>query len=145
MIRLGFGARLVVIFATSLVALQLLGVAAFMLQRSRATEGGLRLPLPDQAAALVELIESLPKDQWPKLLRAANSADLSVHIADTRPQSREPAWHEAPIIDFILRRYLSALGDRDVRVRVEPSNELFYARSTHSHGHRRGPSRSRSG
>lgn len=125
MIRLGFGARLFVIFATSLVALQLLAVAVYMQQRSRATEGGLRLPLPDQAAALVELIESMPKEQWPKLLRAANSADLSVHIADTRPSTREPALHEAPIVDFILRRYLGTLRDRDVRVRVEPSNEFL--------------------
>jgi hypothetical protein len=125
MIRLGFGARLFVIFATSLVALQLLAVAVYMLQRSRATEGGLRLPLPDQAAALVELIETLPKDQWPKVLRAANSADLSVRIANQRPSSRDPAWHEAPIVDFILRRYLSAFGDREVRVRVEPSSEFL--------------------
>lgn len=125
MIRLGFGARLFIIFAASLVALQLLAVAVYMLQRSRATEGGLRLPLPDQAAALVELIESLPKDQWPKVLRAANSADLSVRIADERPSSREPDWYEAPLVDFILRRYLSALGDREVRVRVEPSSEFL--------------------
>jgi signal transduction histidine kinase len=125
MIRLGFGARLFAIFATSLVALQLLAVVAYMLQRSRATEGGLRLPLPDQAAALVELLESMPKDQWPKLLRAANSTDLSVSITDTPPAAREPAWYEAPVIDLILRRYLAALGDRDVRVRVEPSSELL--------------------
>lgn len=125
MIRLGFGARLFIIFATSLVALQLLAVAVYLLQRSRATEGGLRLPLPDQAAALVELIESLPKDQWPKVLRAANSADLSVRIADERPSSRDPAWYEAPLVDFILRRYLGALGDRAVRVRVEPSSEFL--------------------
>lgn len=121
MIRLGFGARLIAIFVTSLVVLQLLAVVAFMLQRSRATEGGLRLPLPDQAAALVELLEQMPKEQWPRLMRAANSSDLSVRIAETRPAAPGPAWYEAPVIDFIVRRYLSALGDRDVRVRVEPS------------------------
>jgi signal transduction histidine kinase len=125
MMRLGFGARLFAIFVTSLVALQLLAVVAFMLQRSRATEGGLRLPLPDQAAALVELLDSLPKEQWPTVLRAANSADLSVHIADHRPAAREPDWYEAPIVDLILRRYLGKLGDREVRVRVEPSSELL--------------------
>jgi signal transduction histidine kinase len=125
MMRLGFGARLFAIFVTSLVALQLLAVVAFMLQRSRATEGGMRLPLPDQASALVELIESLPKDQWPKVLRAANSTDLSVHIANRRPVAREPDWYEAPVVDFILRRYLGTLGDREVRVRVEPSSEFL--------------------
>lgn len=123
MIRLGFTARLIAIFATSLVALQLLAVVAYVMQRSRATEGSLRLPLPDQAAALVELLEAMPKEQWPTLLRAANSTDLSVRISDVPPDDREPAWHEAPVVDFILRRYLSVLGDREVRVRVEPSSE----------------------
>lgn len=123
MIRLGFSARLIAIFVTSLVALQLLAVVAYLLQRSRTTEAGLRLPLPDQAAALVELLEEMPKEQWPKLLRAANSTDLTVTITDKPPEVREPAWHEAPVVEFILRRYLSALGDRDVRVRVETSSE----------------------
>lgn len=123
MIRLGFTARLIAIFATSLVALQLLAVVAYVMQRSRATEGSLRLPLPDQAAALVELLEAMPKEQWPTLLRAANSTDLSVRISDVPPDDREPAWHEAPVVDFILRRYISVLGDREVRVRVEPSSE----------------------
>lgn len=125
MIRLGFGTRLFVIFLTSLVLLQLLAVFAFLLQRSRATDSGLRLPLPDQAAALVELIEGMPKQQWPTLLRAANSSELSVRIVDGGPDGREPAWNEAPVIDLILRRYLTALGSRDVKVRVEPSTELL--------------------
>lgn len=125
MMRLGFGARLFAIFATSLVALQLLTVIAHVLQRSRATESDLRLPLPDQAAALVELLETMPKEQWLKLLRAANSTDLSVSIVESPPTAREPAWHEAPVVEFILRRYLAALGDREVRVRVEPSTELL--------------------
>jgi len=125
MIRLGFSARLVAIFVTSLVALQLLAVIAYVLQRSRATDGSIRLPLPDQAAALVELLEEMPKEQWPKLLRAANSTDLTVTVVENPPSAREPAWHEAPMVEFILRRYLAALGDRDVRVRVEASSEEF--------------------
>lgn len=125
MIRLGFGARLFAIFATTLVVLQVLSVIAYVLQRSRATDGSLRLPLPDQAAALVELLESLPKEQWPMLLRAANSTDLSVSIRETPAVAGEPAWYEAPVVDLILRRYLAALGGREVRVRVEPSTELL--------------------
>jgi signal transduction histidine kinase len=30
-----------------------------------------------------------------------------------------------PLVEFILRRYLASLGGREVRVRVEPSSELF--------------------
>jgi signal transduction histidine kinase len=125
MIRLGFAARLLIIFVTSLVALQLLAVVAFFLQRSRDTDSGLRMPLPDQAAALVELLESLPREQWPRVLRATSSTDLRVRISEGRPEGREATWYEAPVVELILRRYLAALGGREVRVRVEPSSELF--------------------
>jgi signal transduction histidine kinase len=125
MIRLGFSARLFLIFMTSLVALQLLAVMAFFLQRSRDTDTGLRMPLPDQAAALVELLESTPKSQWPLLVRASSSTDLRVHVSDVRPAARETAWFEAPVVELIVRRYLASLGGREVRVRVEPSSELF--------------------
>src|SRR5262249_46946578 len=116
---------LFIIFLTSLIALQVLAVIAFFLQRSRDTDTGLRLPLPDQAAALVELLERTPKDQWPLLLRATSSADLRVRIDEGPMTTREPAWYEAPVIELMLRRYLAALGSREVRVRVEPSSELF--------------------
>jgi signal transduction histidine kinase len=125
MIRLGFAARLFIIFVTSLVALQLLAVAAFFLQRSRDTATELRMPLPDQAAALVELLESMPKSQWPVVLRATSSTDLRVLISEQRPEGREAAWYEAPVVELILRRYLASLGGREVHVRVEPSSELF--------------------
>ena len=125
MIRLGFASRLFIIFVTSLVALQVLGVATFYLQRSRDTDTALRMPLPDQAAALVELLEGMPKEQWPLVLRATSSTDLRVRIANRPPEGREAAWYEAPVVELILRRYLAALGGREVRVRVEPSSELL--------------------
>jgi signal transduction histidine kinase len=125
MIRLGFAARLFIIFVTSLAALQVLAVAVFFLQRSRDTDTEIRMPLPDQAAALVELLESMPKSQWPVVLRATSSTDLRVHILEQRPEGREAAWYEAPVVELILRRYLASLGGRDVRVRVEASSELF--------------------
>jgi len=125
MMRLGFGTRLVIIFLTSLVVMQLLAIFTVVQQRNRASDSGLRLPLPDQTAALVELLESLPKDRWPLVVRAANSADVNVRLAEGTSEGREPDWFEAPVVDLILRRYLGALGDRDVKVRVEPSTELL--------------------
>ena len=123
MIRIGFGARLLVIVLTSLVAVQILALVVMFLQRSRATESGLELPLPDQAKALVELLEELPKEQWGKLLRATNSSEISVRIVDEERPIAEPAWYEAPVANLVLRRYLSSLGKRRVRVHVEPSSD----------------------
>lgn len=125
MIRLGFGARLFLIVITALLALQLLAVLTYFLQRSRDTDTGFRLPLPDQAAALVELLEATPKEQWPTVLRAANSTDLRVRLKDGAPQAAEAPWYEAPVVELIMQRYLAALGERTVRVSVEPSSELF--------------------
>ena len=97
-----------------------------MLQRSRDTEAGLRLPLPDQAAALAELLERTPKEQWPLLLRAANGADLRVRILDQpAAKSEQQQWNEAPVAELVLRRYMAALRGRDVHVHVDPSSELF--------------------
>ncbi|MGE0023062.1 MAG: sensor histidine kinase [Hyphomicrobium sp.] len=123
MIRLGFGARLLLIVVTALVALQVLAVVVYFQQRSRDTATGFRLPVPDQAAALVELLERTPKAEWPLVLRAANSADLSVKIAEGAPRGAEPAWYEAPVVELIMQRYLAALGGRPVRVSVEASSE----------------------
>jgi signal transduction histidine kinase len=123
MIRLGFGTRLLLIVATALVVLQLLVVLVYFLQRSRDTDTGLRLPVPDQAAALVELLEAAPKEQWPLVLRAANSADLSVRIVEGVPHGAKPSWYEAPVVDLIMRRYLAALGGRPLHVSVESSSE----------------------
>ena len=123
MIRLGFGARLLLIVVTALVALQLLAVVVYFQQRSRDTETGFRLPVPDQTAALVELLERTPKQQWPLVLRAANSADLSVKIEDGGPRGAEPSWYEAPIVELIMQRYLAALGGRPLRVSVEASSQ----------------------
>jgi signal transduction histidine kinase len=126
MIRFRFGTRLLLIVLSGLVALQILGVAFYMLQRSRDTEAGLRLPLPDQAAALAELLERTPKEQWPLLLRAANGAALRVRILDQpAAKSEQQEWYEAPVAELVLRRYMTALRGRDVRVHVDPSSELF--------------------
>jgi len=125
MIRLGFGSRLLLIVVTALAALQILVVTVYFLQRSRDTDTGFRLPLPDQTAALVELLDRTPRPQWPLVLRAANSTDLRVHIEAGEPTPRETSWYEAPVVELTMKRYLAALGKRPVSVSVEPSSELL--------------------
>lgn len=123
--RLGFGARLVLIAVTALVTVQMAAIFFSLLQRSRDTGTGLRLPLPDQTAALAQLLETSPKAQWPLVLRAASSTGLRVRITGAPPETRETPWYDAIAADLLLRPYLEALGDRKVSVHIEPPPELI--------------------
>ncbi len=145
MIRFRFGTRLLLIVLTGLVALQLLGAAIYLLQRARDTEAGLQMPLPDQAAALVALLERTPKESWPLVLRAANSTNLRVRILDEKDAARAQEWYEAPVAELVRQRYSAVLGERDIRVHVDPSSELFSGPCGRSPGCRPARSKSKSG
>jgi hypothetical protein len=55
--RLGLAWRVTLIVIAALVAIQIIAAAAYYVQRGRATESDFRLPLPDQIAAIVQLVE----------------------------------------------------------------------------------------
>ena len=55
--RLGLVWRVALIVIAAMVAIQMIAAAAYYVQRGRATEQGFRLPLPDQIAALVEMLD----------------------------------------------------------------------------------------
>ena len=97
--RLGLVWRVALIVIAALVAIQMIAAAAYFVQRGRATESGFRLPLPDQIAAFVQLIERVPPDQRPLVLRVANGAGLRVAIERQAPPEPNPLeradWVEA--------------------------------------------------
>jgi two-component system, OmpR family, osmolarity sensor histidine kinase EnvZ len=101
--RLGLVWRVTLIVIAALVAIQMIAAAAYYVQRGRATEQGFRLPLPDQMAALVELVERAGNRSL--ALRVANGPGLRVAIADTAPPVAEPiervAWLENAIARYI--------------------------------------------
>ena len=90
--RLGIVWRIALIVIAALVVIQLIAAAAYFVQRERATESGFRLPLPDQIAALVALVEQGGADQRTLALRVANGSGLRVairHVAPTEPNPVE--------------------------------------------------------
>ena len=101
--RLGLVWRVALIVIAALVAIQMIAAAAYYVQRGRATEQGFRLPLPDQIAALVELVERANNRSL--ALRVANGPGLRVAIARTVPPVAEPvervAWLENAIARYI--------------------------------------------
>jgi two-component system osmolarity sensor histidine kinase EnvZ len=96
--RLGIVWRIALIVIAALVVIQLIAAAAYFVQRERATESGFRLPLPDQIAALIALVEKGGADQRTLALRVANGSGLRVairHVAPTEPNPVERvAWLE---------------------------------------------------
>jgi signal transduction histidine kinase len=126
MIRLGLGARLAIVVLVSLIVAQLAAVGVFFFQRSRDAETGFRAPLPDQVAALVELLESAPKERRSTILRAANGSNLSVRVTgDPLPERVEPAGFQAQIFALVLKRHLYRAGLQNFVVIVRPLGEVF--------------------
>ena len=101
--RLGLVWRVALIVIAALVAIQMIAAAAYYVQRGRATEQGFRLPLPDQIAALVELVERAGNRSL--ALRVANGPGLRVAIARAAPPVSLPeervAWLENAIARYI--------------------------------------------
>jgi len=101
--RLGLVWRVTLIVIAALVAIQMIAAAAYYVQRGRATEQGFRLPLPDQIAALVELLERAGNRSL--ALRVANGPGLRVAIARTAPPVADPVerveWLETAIGRYI--------------------------------------------
>ena len=91
-----------------LVALPILGAGLAYVERRGVTESEYRLPLPDQIAAMVKLLDhAIPEDRR-DLLRALNGAGVIVDVRDDIP----PPWpDERPIPGIVrsIRRYV----DRD--------------------------------
>ena len=80
MARFGFVWRLAMIVVAALLVVQALALGAYHLQRNRSVEAGFRLPLADQVAALVRLLDELDEQRRPLALRAFSGAGLTAGI-----------------------------------------------------------------
>jgi two-component system, OmpR family, osmolarity sensor histidine kinase EnvZ len=119
--RLGLAWRVALIVIAALVAIQLAAAAAYFVHRGQATEAGFRLPLPDQAAALVQLIERAPPDQRALALRAINGAGLRASVQAQRPEPAEQD-RRIPWLERAIGQYLGDAAGRELyayRIPVE--------------------------
>ncbi|HUH85935.1 MAG TPA: hypothetical protein VLX85_15095, partial [Stellaceae bacterium] len=83
--RLGLVWRVALTVLAALIALQLLAAGGYYLERSRATQSGLKLPLPDQVAALVTLLDRAEPEQRALVLRAVNGVGMRVNLQRDAP------------------------------------------------------------
>jgi two-component system, OmpR family, osmolarity sensor histidine kinase EnvZ len=116
MLRIRFIWRVALILVAALVVVQLFAAGAYYVQRDRATKAGFHLPLPDQIAALVQLLDHATPEQAALALRAVNGAGLRVDIRSDRPSESESDWH-LQRIEAALASYLGG-GDRFISARL---------------------------
>ena len=79
--RLGFTGRLMAIVLLALLALWAVGVGLVFVSETREEIASTLYPLPEQVAAIVELIDSTEPGRRPPVLRAVGSDLLRVSIA----------------------------------------------------------------
>lgn len=113
----GLALRVSLVMTVALTLVVLTAFAALLVQRRMSDVPGFRLPVPDQIAASVELIENTPPDKLPLVWRALNSRALTFSIVDTQPEVDENV--SLPGVAWIIQRYLSALGGRPVQAVVD--------------------------
>ena len=111
--RLGFTGRLMAIVMLALVALWAVGVGVLFVRESREEIFARLYPLPEQAAAIVDLIDATDPWQRAAVLKAVNSDRLLVSITQTRPQL-DTGGDRLPLVERFLARYLHVLAPREV-------------------------------
>jgi two-component system osmolarity sensor histidine kinase EnvZ len=82
-----------------------------------------RLPLPAQAAAIVDVVDATPADQRDRLLQALNSDTMAVRLVDDLPR-RAVAKGSAPIMTNYFTSYDEAFANRDIHIDLERQGRL---------------------
>ncbi len=115
--RLGLAGRLVLILLCVLIALGLTGIGVSWYSRGQDAGVGARLPLPDQVAAIVGILEAGRDVKRELIIRAASSDDLRVTVEKSRPPP-STIGRRFPVVEWVVGQYLEALHDRDIEVFV---------------------------
>ena len=121
--RLGLAGRLVMILLLVLVTLGLSGIGISWYLRGLDAGTGVRLPLPDQVAAIVEVLETAGPVRRDLVLRAVNAEDLRVTVDSKRPGGN--VGRRFPVAEWLVGQYLQATSNRDIEVTSEQANSRF--------------------
>jgi hypothetical protein len=122
--RLGITGRFLIIALLLLFAAFAIGTGTAFVLRNRNAGTQFRLDLPDQAAAVVELLEHLPADYRSRILRAVNTSFLSVALVNERPVP-VPGASRIPGVEWFIDQYLPAVGEHEILAWTEPDESTW--------------------
>lgn len=105
--------RISLILSGALLLVVMVLALAMAYHQSQDSRAAPRFPMPEQAASMIELIESTPSDQLPLVLRALNSDSVSVRVNSLKPL-RQNDETTLPGVSLFLRSYLDRLDGRIV-------------------------------
>ncbi len=114
MMRLGFLGRIAGIVILLLIALFGVNAARLMLIEESRQSDEARFPLPGQAAAIVDLLDTLPAEKRLQMLRAVGREQFQVSIVEALPPS-PPEEDRLPGIEWLVAQYLDKWPERAVR------------------------------
>ena len=112
----GFGLRLAVIVLAVLLALQLLTIGAGAAIRAREFGEPVQPALIAQAAAAVDLLESLPPERRDQAVRALSSPFLDMRLVGQFETSAPPDAEPLPAFRPVMAAYRAAMPDREIAV-----------------------------
>lgn len=122
--RLGLVGRLLAILLLVILALVALTAGALFASRMRAVDTPPRRPLPEQAAAMVALLEEADATRRAALLRAFNSESLGVTVREVLPQP-EPHMRRLPEVEWLMNHELQSAGTREVVATIDVSDDTW--------------------
>jgi two-component system, OmpR family, osmolarity sensor histidine kinase EnvZ len=116
--RLGFAGRLLSIILLVVLAAIAIGTGAGHLSQSEQLATAPRLPLPEQAAAIVALLDDTPESDRLRLLKAVDSVAMAVSISRERPTFGD-ANRRLKAVEWMVAQYIEAAQGREVIAAVE--------------------------
>lgn len=110
--------RISIIVAAGFAVVIVASILVFQVERGLdGRRGSVRLPLPDQVVAIVELLETTPPAELALVLRALNTGTQRVEVVGVAPSSE--GTRNMPGLALVMKSYLRVLGGRSVQAMID--------------------------
>jgi two-component system, OmpR family, osmolarity sensor histidine kinase EnvZ len=117
--RLGFAGRMILIILMVIVPVSLVVLFGTWSTRSRDAGTGFRVPLPEQVAAMVDLLATTTPERRSLVSRALNAPEVRVAIEPEAPPAPQITVRLISF-EWLINQYTAVLDNRRASVRLLP-------------------------